>query len=77
MFRTLVSLGVTDDLPDVRDGLTRKERTVLATLHALEKEFPRRSIPTALLYGRVCERMNMSVAELQSILDCLMGRRTK
>ena len=56
------------DLPDVRDGLTQAERVVLTVLHELERERAGRSVPTALLYGRVVERLDMSVPELQRIL---------
>ena len=60
-----------DDIPDVRDGLTRKERIVLYCLHQAEKERPGRNVPTAMLYGRVVEYVDMSVDELQRILQRL------
>lgn len=62
-----------DELPDVRDGLTRKERIVLWQLSECEKEFPGRHVPTALLYGRVVEHYDMSVNELQAILVRMTG----
>ena len=52
----------------MRDGLTRAERVVLVTLRELEREKPGRSVPTAQLYGRVVERIDLSVDELQRIL---------
>lgn len=61
------------ELPDVRDGLTRTERIVLATLHVLTRERGGRSVPTMELYGRVVERVNLSQAELQAILSRLAG----
>ncbi|MDH4274406.1 MAG: hypothetical protein OEW08_05155 [Gammaproteobacteria bacterium] len=61
-----------DDLPDVRDGLTRKERIVLYCLHQAQKERNGRNVPTAMLYGRVVEFINMDVNELQTILQRLM-----
>lgn len=66
-------MGRYDDLPDVRDGLTRLERVVLYTLHEAQKEFPGRGVPTALLYGRVCERIDVSEARFQQVLQRLVG----
>ena len=57
--------------PDVRDGLTRKERIVLHCLHQLQKERDGRNAPTVMLYGRVLEYVNMSENELQLILQRL------
>ncbi|HET6585189.1 MAG TPA: hypothetical protein VFG69_17145 [Nannocystaceae bacterium] len=64
-----------DGLPDARDGLTRKERIVLFTLHEVQKERGDRNVPTAMLYGRVVERIDMSVDELQRSLPRLLGVR--
>lgn len=64
-----------DELPDVRDGLTRLERVVLTTLAECQRELGGRSVPTALLYGRVVERMNVSEDELQAVLARLGARR--
>jgi len=61
------------ELPDVRDGLTAVERTVLVTLHELERELGGRMVPTAMLYGRVVEKVDLSVAELQAILQRFTG----
>ena len=60
-----------DNFPDVRDGLTRKERIVLYCLDQLQKERGGRNAPTAMLYGRVVEYVNMSENELQLILQRL------
>lgn len=60
--------GPYDNLPDVRDGLTRKERIVLWVLHQTQEERRGRNVPTAMLYGRVVEYIDMSVEELQRIL---------
>ena len=65
-----------DVLPDVRDGLTRAERVVLWQISVLEKERGGRNVPTAQLYGRVIEHVDMSVDELQRILVRLGARRT-
>jgi hypothetical protein len=65
---------VAGELPDVRDGLTRTERVVLATLAECQAERGGRSVPTALLYGRVVERLDLSVDELQAVLARLVGR---
>ncbi|MBL8917576.1 MAG: hypothetical protein JNJ54_01835 [Myxococcaceae bacterium] len=62
------------ELPDVRDGLTRTERVVLTTLAECQAELGGRSVPTALLYGRVVERVDLSVDELQAVLTRLVGR---
>jgi hypothetical protein len=71
-----------DELPDARDGLTRKERVVLLALAALEKERAAfrgnngvRMVPLAQLYGGVLEHVDMSVGELQAIVARLGGRR--
>jgi hypothetical protein len=58
-------------LPDVRDGLSRKERIVLHCLQQLQRERDGRNAPTVMLYGRVIEHVNMSEDELQLILQRL------
>lgn len=63
------------DLPDARDGLTRKERVVLWMLNKLQAERAGRSVPTAMLYGAVVEHVDMSVAELQQILSRMGASR--
>ena len=60
-----------NNLPDIRDGLTRKERIVLYCLHQLQKERGGRNAPTVMLYGRVVEYVNMNENELQLILQRL------
>lgn len=60
-----------ENLPDVRDGLTRKERIVLYCLDQIQKERKGRNVPTAMLYGRVVEHVGMSEQELQGILQRL------
>lgn len=62
------------ELPDARDGLTRLERIVLFELARAAKELGRRDVPTALLYGRVVEQIDVSVDELQATLARLAGR---
>ena len=62
-----------DVLPDVRDGLSRLERIVLHELHRASAELGRSDVPTTLLYGRVVERIDVSVAELQATLRRLTG----
>ena len=74
-FRPEPQLNPYDDLPDVRDGLTRKERVVLYVLHETQKELGGRNVSTTMLYGRVVEYIDMSVDELQSILQRLIGTR--
>jgi DNA gyrase/topoisomerase IV subunit A len=60
-----------DNLPDVRDGLSRKERVVLYCIDQLQQERDGRNVPTAMLYGRVLEYVDMSENELQDILQRL------
>jgi hypothetical protein len=60
-----------DKLPDVRDGLTRRQRVVLVQLHRARQELGREAIPTAMLYGRVVEHISIGVAEFQRILQQL------
>jgi len=62
---------VFDTFPDSRDGLTRKERIVLTCIDQLQKERGGRPAPSAMLYGRVVEYVDMSEAELQLILQRL------
>jgi hypothetical protein len=64
-----------DRLPDVRDGLTRLERVVLVELARAQEELGGRHVPTALLYGRVAEHVDVSVAEFQAVLNRLIGTR--
>ncbi len=62
-----------DNLPDARDGLTKKERVVLYCLNQIQRERGGRNVPTTMLYGRVVEHLDMSVEELQTILRKLTG----
>ncbi|MBL8939898.1 MAG: hypothetical protein JNM69_35410 [Archangium sp.] len=64
-----------ESLPDVRDGLTRLERVVLATLEACQAELGGRAVPTAMLYGRVLEHLEVSQDELQQVLVRLGARQ--
>lgn len=63
-----------DNLPDVRDGLNRKERVILWVLHQTQKEMRGRNVPTAMLYGRTVEYIDMSIGEFQRILNRLVGK---
>ena len=66
-----------DAIPDVRDGLTRAERVVLATLADLQRERAGRAVPMPLLYGRVLERLGprgLSTEALQRIVERLGAR---
>ena len=62
-----------DYLPDIRDGLTHRERIVLLCLHALQQERGGRNVPTGMLYRTVVEYVDISVEEMQSILVRLIG----
>ena len=63
-----------DDIPDVRDGLSRRERIVLLVLHETQKERGPKNVPMPMLYGRVLERLDMSQDELMAIVQRLAGR---
>lgn len=60
-----------DDMPDVRDGLTRVQRVVLRELHKAQRELDREFVPTVLLYGRVVEHLDLSVDDFQVVLQSL------
>lgn len=62
-----------DELPDVRDGLNRKERIILYCLKKTQQEFNNRNVPTITLYGRVVEMIDISQEEFQTILSRLVG----
>lgn len=62
------------DLPDARDGLTRLERIILWQLAETQKERGGANVPTAMLYGRVVEHINVSVEEFQRVLQKLVGQ---
>jgi arsenate reductase (thioredoxin) len=62
-------------LRDVRDGLNRRERTVLYVLHETQKQRGDRNVPTAMLWGRVCEHFYISPEELSEMLARLGARR--
>jgi hypothetical protein len=63
-----------DDIPDARDGLTRKERVVLRVLAQAQQERGGRDVPLPMLYGRVLEHVDLSITELQAIVRRLAGR---
>lgn len=63
-----------DRIPDVRDGLTRVERVILHVLAQTQRELGDRNVPTAMLYGRVVEYVDMSVDEFQGVLARMVGR---
>jgi len=62
-------------LADVRDGLTREERVVLWVLHETQKERGGRSVPTTMLWGRVCEHFYISPEDLSAMLARLGARK--
>jgi hypothetical protein len=66
-----------DYLPDVRDGLTHRERIVLQCLYALQQEREGRNVPTGMLYGTVVEYVDMRVEEMQRILIRLVGNKLR
>ena len=65
--------NASDNLPDIRDGLTRKERIILDCLNEIKRQRGDRYISTTMLYGRVLEKIDISVDEMQSILQRLSG----
>ena len=64
-----------DSLPNIRDGLTRKERIVLHCVDTIQRERGGRNVPTAMLYGRVVEYVDMGIDELQMILQHMMDAK--
>jgi len=64
-----------EHIPDVRDGLTHRERIVLYVLHQTQKERGDRNVPTAMLWGSVCEHFYISPEELSAMLARLGARR--
>ncbi|MFT3930855.1 MAG: hypothetical protein QM709_11250 [Spongiibacteraceae bacterium] len=62
-----------DNIPDVRDGLNRKERAILYCLQQAQQEMGGRNVPTIMLYGRVVELVDISPDEFQTILSRLVG----
>lgn len=71
----LMAMDDYKDLPDVRDGLNTKERIVLYCINKIQNELGGRNVPTPMLYGRVLEYVDMSVDELQLILQKLIGNK--
>lgn len=66
-----------DNIPDVRDGLTRKERAVLYCLQQAQQEMGGRNVPTIMLYGRVVELVDIGPDEFQTILQRFVGLTRK
>jgi hypothetical protein len=64
-----------DRIPDVRDGLTREERVVLYVRHETQQERGGRNVPTAMLWGRVCEYFYISPEALSEMLARLGARK--
>jgi hypothetical protein len=64
-----------DELPDIRDGLTHRQRVVLLVLHELREQYGDRTVPTPLLWGRVCEHFYISPEELTNMLAQMGARR--
>lgn len=69
-------MPILPDLPDVRDGLTEKERVILFCLHELQKELNKEFVPSIMLYGRVVEKLDISEAEMQGILQAVSGNQS-
>jgi hypothetical protein len=72
--RLKVTFG-NDRVPDVRDGLTREERVVLYVLSETQQERGDRNVPTAMLWGRVCEYFYISPEDLSAMLARLGARK--
>ena len=60
-----------NELPDARDGLTRLQRIVLVELDRLRRDTGKSSVPTVMLYGRVCEHLPITEQELIATLRSL------
>ena len=64
-----------DSIPHIGDGLTRRERVVLWVLQETQRERGDRNVPTAMLWGRVCEHFYITPEELISMLARLGARK--
>lgn len=64
-----------NDVPHIGDGLTQRERVVLWVLSETQKERGDRNVPTAMLWGRVCEHFYVSPEELTAMLARLGARK--
>ena len=60
-----------DLVPDLRDGLSRVQRIVLAELARASAELGRAKVPTVMRYGRVAERIDLTERELNQVLRSL------
>ena len=69
------TLDLRNAIADVRDGLTREERVVVWVLHETQKERGGRSVPTTMLWGRVCEHFYISPEDLSAMLARLGARK--
>jgi len=43
-------------------------------LHEAQKEMGGRNVPTIMLYGRVCEMVDISQQEFQALLNQMVGK---
>ena len=66
-------MSIEDELPDVRDGLNRLQRIILYQLWKARSELGKESVPSALLYGRVVEHVDISPQEFQDVLSDLIS----
>lgn len=48
-------------MPDIFDGITRRERIILYCIKKIQNELDGRNVPTAMFYGRVLDYVDMSV----------------
>ena len=74
---SIMSSDEFSSFPDVRDGLTRKERIVLTCIDQLQKEREIRNLPTETLYGRVVEYVDISEEEFKNILQRISNSNDK
>jgi len=70
-----VRTPIDEIIPDARDGLTRPERVVLYVLQQTQRELGDRNVPTAMLWGRVCEHFYISPEALSRMLARLGAMR--
>ncbi len=60
-----------DYLPDVKDGLTSRDRVVLQCLDDLQQECSGRHVPIGVFYGTVVEHVDMpSMITLRVVVGC-------
>ena len=64
-------------IPDVRDGLTELERTILFVLYEARKEYGDRHIPMSLVFGRVVEIIDTNREEFERMMQAIARKESE